>query len=461
MRPCTLRFIALAFLVRVFSPAIALSGSAEFPDKLEFVQMLREGKVKLLDARVSGYQRAYEAAPIKEKEELVAFTVSAFENSDPGLEPKLNEWIAQMPGSYSARVARGSYYRHLGWLSRGANYASETAREHMSRMRGYFDRAALDYREALSMNPKLSVAYASLIEMAMVYGDRKSTEELLRKALQIDPYSFEVRQSYLFALQPKWGGSAQEMKQFVGDMEKHVPKNPGLAILQGYINYTEANNLQRAGKRREAVELYNRALQFGNHAEFFYARGKNYYWLDDYNRALADFDDALKLRPQVPAILAQRGEAYHKLGEFDEAMKDFNAALQLDPLFPDAWQGRSRVFWSQKRFNEALQDIENALKLQPHDAYNLWNKGRLLLRLKDYSKAASSIKRASELRPEVAGIWYDYGQALHHQGDCAAVDALDRYLTLCNRGQTCTPKQREWAVGVIKDTGRSFTCPKK
>lgn len=453
-------FIRVVIIGLVFFPTIGDPASVQFPDKLELLQTLKDGKFEVLESRISAYQKVCEAEPNKEKEDLVVFTLSAFGNSDPALEPKLNQWVEQMPRSYAARLARGHYYQHLGWLSRGANYASQTAREQISRMLDYFDKAVLDFREALSLNPKLAVAYASLIGIATAYGDRASIDEMVKKALNVDPYSFEVRENYLFSLQPKWGGSTDQMKKFLNGMQHYIPKNPGLAALRGYVDYTEADILELSGKGRQAVEFYDRAVQAGEHWMFVYERGENYYALGHDNRALADFNRALELRPQVSTILRLRARIHQKQGKFDEAMEDFNLALQLDPLAPEVLQGRAALLWTLNRFDEALQDIESALKLRPHDAYNLWNKGRLMLRLKDYPNAVSNLKRASELNSEEAGIWYDYGRALHHLGDCAAVSALDVYLSLCNRGQTCGQKSQDWAMDMIKETGRSFTCPK-
>lgn len=205
-----------------------------------------------------------------------------------------------MPKSYAARLARGRYYSHLGWTSRGAAYASETARGQMSRMQNYFSKAEVDLQEALTLKPELSVAYATLIEMAMAYGSRKSIEDLVKKALQIDPYSFEVRSSYIFSLQPKWGGSLNQMRAAVNGAEQYLAKNPGLTALRGYIHYTEADILKSSGKRHQAIELLNRAVQSAKHWRFVYERGEQHYWLREYDKALADFNESLKMWPQHP-----------------------------------------------------------------------------------------------------------------------------------------------------------------
>lgn len=406
-------FVGVVVSALVSLPEISFSASVEFPDKLEFVQMLKDGKFKALDARIAAYQKAYEAQRASEKEDLVVFILEAFRSTEPALEPKFNQWIEQMPKSYSARLARGRYYRHLGWSSRGAASAGETSRERIVKMQDYFAKAVQDYQDALSLNPKLSVAYASLIEIAMAYGARKSIEDFVQQALKVDPYSFEVGRSYVWSLQPKWGGSLATMIAFVTSMNQHLPKNPGLAALRGYVDYTEADILTSSGKQQEAIEFYDRAVRSGPHWRFVYERGDNYYLLKAYDKALADFNLALKLWPQHPWPLTKRGLIHLQYGRDSQAMEDLNLALKLDPLNPEARWSRALLLAKQLRAEEALGEIENA---------------------------------------------FTFGAPDRHTA-CAVVDALDNFLVLCEHGAGCSEKRQQWVNGAIAQMGRSFRCP--
>ena len=392
---------------------LTLFAATEFPDKLEFLQMLKGAKFEQLDHQVSTYQRAYEAESVHEREKLVRFSLSSFRSTDPTLEPLLNQWIEQMPSSYVARLARGRYYLHLGSSSRGVASARETSRARMTRMQGYFTKSVQDYRSALSLNSKLSVAYAALIQMAMVFGDRKRIDDFAQQAFKIDPYSFEVGSSVVFSLQPKWGGSLVAMKVFVRKMEKHVSKNPALAALRGYFFFTEADMRAIYGKRNEAIPFYNRAVQSGAHWRLIYARGRNYYYLGAYSKALTDFDHALELWPQHPWPLSLRAAIHTRAGNLTQAINDLNLALKLDPLNSEARWARAMALAKQGRAEGALEDIENALKFNEPDE-------------------------------NIA---------------CAVVDVLDDFLELCKQGIHCTEGRQRWA-GTIAKIGRSFTCPK-
>ena len=59
-------------------------------------------------------------------------------------------------------------------------------------------------------------------------------------------------------------------------------------------------------------------------------RGNAYYNLNQYNKALADFNKALQLNPNLSAeIYYKRGKVYEAMGDNVRAQADFNKAKQL------------------------------------------------------------------------------------------------------------------------------------
>ena len=49
------------------------------------------------------------------------------------------------------------------------------------------------------------------------------------------------------------------------------------------------------------------------------------------DRALADFDQAIKLDPRNPLPFYNRGLAYRDKGDTQHAIEDYDTALKLDP----------------------------------------------------------------------------------------------------------------------------------
>ena len=82
-----------------------------------------------------------------------------------------------------------------------------------------------------------------------------------------------------------------------------------------------------------------------------------------YDQALQDFNQALQLKPQDPALLTYRGIVYYAKGLNDKAIQDFDAALKLDPKFARAYYQRGMVYDNQEKYNQAVEDLKTAKKL--------------------------------------------------------------------------------------------------
>jgi tetratricopeptide (TPR) repeat protein len=56
--------------------------------------------------------------------------------------------------------------------------------------------------------------------------------------------------------------------------------------------------------------------------------------------ALADCNEALRLKPDVAATLDSRGLIYLKMGQWDSAIDDYNSALRVNPKLASSRYGR-------------------------------------------------------------------------------------------------------------------------
>ena len=398
---------------------------AQPPDKLAVLALLKERKFEELEQILTRYQSAYEHGT--EADETVRRAFRSFANSDPTLEPLLNEWISTRPDSYSAYVSRGTYFHHLGWLTRGCRRCSQTQVEQFKGMEQWFSAATADLEKALSQNPNLTIAYRQLISMAMANGARESLIRYRDRGLAIDPASYVIRDKYLFALQPKWGGSLQEMEAFLVETRPYYAKNPSLKVLEGFPSYTRADMLKRTD-REAAMQYYNQAIEQGEHWWFVSERGTRFYWMKQYPQAVADLSRALELYPQHPSLLERRGWTYYELRRVDKASADFDQAHQLDALDPNILHGRGNIFWVQGRYPQALEAYQQSLIFGKHKA-SLWRKvGKLQFEhFHNYREAAAAYKVAVELKPSDRETRVAYKKALER--DPAARETWRDYLS--------------------------------
>ena len=101
----------------------------------------------------------------------------------------------------------------------------------------------------------------------------------------------------------------------------------------------------------------NVAIAFGNRGNGFQTNG-------DYDRAIAEYDQAIQRNPNDPIVFNNRGIAYKSKGDVDRALMDFSEAIRLDPNFAEALAHRG-LLKLKKGDASATADIANALSLKP------------------------------------------------------------------------------------------------
>src|SRR5216684_3591567 len=74
-----------------------------------------------------------------------------------------------------------------------------------------------------------------------------------------------------------------------------------------------------------------------NRAKAYFNRGLAYSSKKDYDRAIADFSEAIRLDPKYAWTYANRGSIRTAKGEFDLAIADLTEAINLDPKYVWAW----------------------------------------------------------------------------------------------------------------------------
>jgi tetratricopeptide (TPR) repeat protein len=91
----------------------------------------------------------------------------------------------------------------------------------------------------------------------------------------------------------------------------------------------------------------------------------------DWNKAVDAFHKASELdhkqMPNLVAVLQQRGTAYANEQKFPEAIADFSEALKLKPDDATIYERRAVVEMKMKDLDKALADYSSAIKLKPDD----------------------------------------------------------------------------------------------
>ncbi len=92
-----------------------------------------------------------------------------------------------------------------------------------------------------------------------------------------------------------------------------------------------------------------------------------------------------------------RGLAFYGLKQYDWAIKDYNQALKLDPAFTTAYNNRGNSHYAQAKYKLALADFNHSLQLNPGYASAYYNRGLVYYQLEDNSQACVDFQKACDL----------------------------------------------------------------
>ena len=225
------------------------------------------------------------------------------------------------------------------------------------------------------------------------------------------------------------------------------------ALQVTHRNYLAHNNLGAAlfnqGKIEEAINHYYQAVQIrpdyerayfnlGNGfaelgnidaARRYYAKAPSFKPAEARNNlgralaiqgriedAIANYLEALSLKPELAEAHNNLGDALARQGKFDEAIGRFSMALALDPDLAQAHDNLGRALARQGKSAEAIDHFSRALVLKPDFAEVHCHLGNTLAQLGKLDEAVAHYTKALGLKPDLAEAHNNLGVVLARQG---------------------------------------------
>lgn len=185
---------------------------------------------------------------------------------------------------------------------------------------------------------------------------------------------------------------------------KHPEKDPQYQYEKGLValNYGLPDEAIRYGNL--AVSLDPRCYEGHN------LLGNAYYKKGDFPQAIAAFEKALELRPELAEPHLNIALALFETGAMDRAEAELKKA---DAIKQDANVSfyLAKIHFNQKKYEEALVEIRQSINLNPRNAGTYNVKGVILNELARYAEAVGSFQAGLILAPDDVNLQINLGIA--------------------------------------------------
>jgi tetratricopeptide (TPR) repeat protein len=157
-------------------------------------------------------------------------------------------------------------------------------------------------------------------------------------------------------------------------------------------------------------------------------RGNAHLGNRNYDRAIDDYNKAIRLDTKYAIGFNNRGLAYLRKGRIDRAIEDFDEAIRLNPKYAMAFVNRAIAYREKAQWDFdaylgvgtyedlAILDLDKAIRLDRNNAIAFRNRGFINTRMQRYDRAIRDFDEAIRLDPRVASHFSGRAYALRFVG---------------------------------------------
>jgi tetratricopeptide (TPR) repeat protein len=193
----------------------------------------------------------------------------------------------------------------------------------------------------------------------------------------------------------------------------------------------------------EAIAAYQKAIELDPNLAYPHnGLGNVYQQNGRYPEAIAAYQKAIELDPNNALSHNGLGNVYSDNGRYPEAIAAYQKAIELDPNFAAPHNGLGNVYRQNGRYPEAIAAYQKAIELDPNNALPHNGLGTLYRQNGRYPEAIAAYQKAIELDPNdaairgsLAGLYRKLGRDAEYKAQAAIartlIDKEDEYNRAC------------------------------
>jgi tetratricopeptide (TPR) repeat protein len=261
--------------------------------------------------------------------------------------------------------------------------------------------ARTDYEESLRLDSSSAASHRFRGNLYLLDRDERRAPGEFRKSIEIDP---KHGPAYLnLGIMALRRGSSANALMYLNRALEFEPDNPVAHLVRGQVRI-------QLDAYDDAIADFSAALngsELPEPAEAFFGRGSAFAHRGEHQKALADYDEGLRLRSDRGDPFATRCAIRAALGQpFHEAIKDCEQAIRLggNPIFVQNMRGYALLRLGKP--DRAHKEFDNVLSVRPGpfgeaQAMALYGRGLAKLQMGDTPDAAKDIDLAIKTSPRI------------------------------------------------------------
>ncbi|MFZ4548005.1 MAG: tetratricopeptide repeat protein [Bacteroidales bacterium] len=179
----------------------------------------------------------------------------------------------------------------------------------------------------------------------------------------------------------------------IKDSKLYLFRWPIAAVLILFIGFSGNAAFEQVKVWKNSETLWTDVISKYPQADVSYKNRANYYGkLNLTDKALADYNIYVKLKPNDPAAYSNIGNIYGLNNQIDKSLDAYSKSIAYDSVNADTYLNRAITYAKAKQFDLSLNDYNKALSLKPgtlevymNRSYTLLEMGRYEESIKDYT----------------------------------------------------------------------------
>jgi Flp pilus assembly protein TadD/TRAP-type uncharacterized transport system substrate-binding protein len=138
---------------------------------------------------------------------------------------------------------------------------------------------------------------------------------------------------------------------------------------------------------------------------------------DDLDRVIADLDRAIQRSPEDAQAYRDRGNAWGRKGDTDRALADYQQAIRINPNDPAIFHDSGRMWQRKGEFDKAIVDFDRAVRMSFSDPEIYSDRGAAWFEKGSYDRALADFNQALKINPALATAYVRRAGVFERKGD--------------------------------------------